>query len=881
MTSKTALKACLMAAVSFSPFAAHAALAADTTAAKAGAETTVSEIVVTVQKRAQSQLTVPITLNVVTGKFVEKMDIQDLHDLSAYTPGFYVQNQSVNDPGLVMRGITDDSTDSTDEPRVSVYQDGVSISRVTASITELFDLERVEVAKGPQTTLFGRSALTGAVSIIQNKATEAKFDYFAKAEVGNYNYQSFEGMVNIPLSENFAIRISGREKHRDGYIDNVLGGPALNGADADAGRFALNYHNGDFNNDLIYNAEWDNPSAVSFKNKSFDPANPNTGAVLGDTSPWSAAALNNSSAIEGGRPLGIRRRVQGVTNITTYRFNDAFKLTNTAAWRQDHSVEVFDPDGFGFPLLTAGDSESGQQFSEEMRLNWDNGGKFSGFVGGSVFGSNARTRTPLAFDERTTLALLTGVLNRANPVAGPVAAYTNPLLLAGELQGLLASYGLSTSSATLGGLANNLQPAHYEQFTTYGGTTSYDLFADGTWKPISKLEISAGIRYTHDDKTSKFSSLETDRSVLGGVLAAAQAQSTVAKGLVQNLGGYGVTTATAGNCNNPLIATYNPLCGLLNGLATPGAYSPAIPASVLPDFALQAQPTNGDGGKQTATLSDSGLSWRLTARYALSPTQSVYATYARGRRPEVLAALAPVLPYGASALSSSAGLARFQPEAAETMDNYEGGYKALLLNKKLTLNAAIYLNKYQHFSSTVLVNGQFITVDAGIANTYGFEGQVNYAVTPKIDVYGVYAYTHGRFGSGLLDGNRFRLTPDHSLSAGASLREHALGGLFDFVPSVQWKSKYFFNDDNGIASKQAGNLVAPILFDQYQNAYALLDLRLSYQRDNAPWRVSLFATNVTDEKYLKDAGNTGADIGLPTYIAGEPRFFGMSISIRR
>jgi outer membrane receptor protein involved in Fe transport len=867
-TSKTALKACLLAAVSLSPFAAASAFAADVDGA--APTTQVTEVVVTVQKRSQSQLTVPITLNVVSGKFIEKMDIQDIHDLSAYTPGFYVQNQSVNDPGLVMRGITDDSTDSTDEPRVSVYQDGVSISRVSAVVTELFDEERIEVAKGPQTTLFGRSALTGAVSIIQNKATEAGFDWFAKAEGGNYNYQAFEGMVNVPLGDHFAIRIAGREKHRDGYIDNVLGGPALNGADAVAGRFALNYRNGDFNNDLIYNAEYDNPSAVSFKNKSFDPANPTTGAVLGDTSPWSAAALNGSPAIYGGRQLGIRRRVEGVTDIATYKINDAFKLTNTAAWRHDRSVEVFDPDGFGFPLLTAGDAESGQQFSEELRLNFDNGGKFSGFLGGSFFGSNARNSTPLAFDERTTLALLTGVLNRTSPVTGPVAAYTNPLLLAGELQGLLASYGLSTSPTTLAGLAGNLQPAHFEQYTTYGGTTSFDFYADGTWKPIAKLEISAGIRYTHDDKTSKFSSFETDRSVLGGVLAAGQIAQA-----------YHFNAASTGNCNIPQVFAANPACQLLAGLATPGAASLAIPANLLPDFALQAQPTTGNGGKQSASLSDSGLSWRLNARYALTPTQSLYVTYARGRRPEVLAALAPSLPYGASAFSASAGQARFLPEAAETMDNYEAGYKSLLFDRKLSFNAAIYLNKYEHFSSTVLQNAQFITVDAGQANTYGFEGQVNWAATSNIDVYGVYAYTHGRFGNGLLNGNHFRLTPDHSLSAGASFRQHAFGGTFDFVPSVQWKSKYFFNDDNGIASKQSGNLIPPVLFDQYQTAYALADLRLSYTRDNRPWRIELYSTNVGDQKYLKDAGNTGADIGLPTYIAGEPRFFGVTVSIRR
>jgi outer membrane receptor protein involved in Fe transport len=189
----------------------------------------VQAIIVTAQKREQDPINVPITLTAYTGAFLDKIGVQDIHDLSLHTPGFFLQNQSVNDPGLVMRGITTDSTDPTQEPRVSIYLDGVSISQIDAASVELFDLERVEVAKGPQTTLFGRAALTGAVNIIENKASEAGFDWSLHAEGGNYNYGLIEGMVNIPLGDTFAIRIAGRDKVRDGDIHNVLGGPALNG----------------------------------------------------------------------------------------------------------------------------------------------------------------------------------------------------------------------------------------------------------------------------------------------------------------------------------------------------------------------------------------------------------------------------------------------------------------------------------------------------------------------------------------------------------------------------------------------------------------------------------------------------------------------------
>ena len=268
------------------PLAAHAQTAAV-------ASDVPPEIVVTAQKREQKLSDVPITITAYTGATLEKQGLQDLHDISVRTPGFYFQNQSVNNPGIVMRGITDDSTDPFDEPRVSIYQDGVSISQIPAAFTQLFDIERVEIAKGPQTTLYGRSALTGAVNIIQNKATEKGFDWMVHGEAGNDNYTFIEGMVNIPLGDAFALRLSGVDKQRDGYIKNLAGGDRLNGVDTAAGRIALNYHpNAAFNDDLLFNYERDRPSGTDFKNKTFNPSNPATGAVLGNTSPFSAAALD-------------------------------------------------------------------------------------------------------------------------------------------------------------------------------------------------------------------------------------------------------------------------------------------------------------------------------------------------------------------------------------------------------------------------------------------------------------------------------------------------------------------------------------------------------------------------------------------------------------
>ena len=112
----------------------------------------------------------PVAVTAYTGQRLEQLGIEQFDDLAAFTPGLEIQEQSPNNPGFVIRGLTSDDGGASSEPRVSVYQDGVSISRARGAYIELFDIERVEVAKGPQSTLFGRGALVGAVNVIQQKA---------------------------------------------------------------------------------------------------------------------------------------------------------------------------------------------------------------------------------------------------------------------------------------------------------------------------------------------------------------------------------------------------------------------------------------------------------------------------------------------------------------------------------------------------------------------------------------------------------------------------------------------------------------------------------------------------------------------------------------
>lgn len=818
--------------------------AAGTAQAQSAAQepvSTVDDIIVTAQLRAQDPIEVPFALTAYSGQFLEKLGVQEFEQLSAFVPGFLVQNQSPNNPGFVMRGITSDSGAATAEPRVSVFQDGVSISKSRGSYVELFDLERVEIAKGPQSTLYGRGALIGAVNLVQNRARPGQIDAEMRAEAGDYGYRAVEGFFNAPLGDNAALRLAGRLKTRDGSVENLLGGADYNGIETQAFRLSGAWTPTDtLRIDLIANHQSDEATGTSFKSIAYDPADPTTGVVLGGPAPWEGAALTPYAAFDGGKSLGLDREVWGVTGLVKWTLSPSLSLNSTTAYRQFSSYETFDADGLSLPLLTAAEDAYGEQWSQEFRLNFDNGGLLSGFAGAGWFREEGYQRTPTQFDERIALAQLAGLLDGSPTSVGhntlPHAAY--PTVAGQFLQAMLTPLGAGTLAAPI---ADNLKPAHIEIPINNAELTSYDLFADLTFKATDRLEFAGGLRYTRDDKTTGYaSSVANGRSIAGGLLAVLQGAVPAAD-----------------------------VPALLGGLAIPNAVN--LPASLLPLFGLTAQPTANNGDFVYADHEDDGFTWRLTARYALSDDASLYANYARGRRPEVLSVSGPAAPLGAPT---------FNVVAAETVDSFEIGAKTALMDGRLRLDGAVFHYAYENFQTTVQEGTRFITTNAGEASSYGFEGQVFWAAADNFDLFGTYGYNHSRFEAGLYDGNRFRLSPDHMASIGAIWRLPVASGKVEVQPTWTWQSKVFFDDNNDVPALQTQNFVADLIQDEYQDSYGLLNLRVRYVPASGNWGVEAFGDNLLDEEYVKDAGNTGDALGLPTFIAGRPASFGVAFTVR-
>ncbi|WP_297512226.1 TonB-dependent receptor [uncultured Caulobacter sp.] len=820
----TLLTASLLALAAAAP-----AFAAETTPASNTEPTQLGELVVTAQKRAQDPVEVPIAVTAYSGKFLEAIGVKAFDELSAFTPGFLVQNQSNNNSGFVMRGITSDSGSATDETRVSIYQDGVPISRSRGSYVELFDMERIEVAKGPQSTLFGRGALIGAVNLVQNKANPGGFDWSAKAEVGTEGRVIGEAMINAPLGAGgAAFRLAARSRQEDGYVKDAAGGDAYNSTDTQAVRAAFHVEPGALKFDLIGNYQVDKTTGTSFKSHTFNPTNPVTGAVLGDTGVSSAATLAPGAGFEGGKPLGLDRKVYGVTALAEYRLSDSLTLSSITAARAFHSTEVFDPDGASLPILTFAEDAKGRQQSQELRLRYDAGGRFSGFVGANYFHETGSWRIPGQMDERLVLALLAGnsPLGISRPNPQPLAYLTNPAYLTQVLQ-----LGFGVPSILAPGIAANLKPIHRETFANYGENTAYDVYADGTFKLTDKFELTAGLRYTTEDRQAGFrSSVDNGGSILGVLINAPTPTNLF-------------LAAQPNAVNNP----------------------------AFPKIGLISQPTSNNGDRYDKKIDDHGLTWRLVGRYAQSENLSLYASYARGRRPDVISASAP---------AAALGAARFSVVDAETVDSYEAGAKGKLMDGRLYLSGAVFRYDYDNFATSFRQGAQVVTLNAGKAKAYGFEGEARLQAGDYWTLFGTYGYNHARLESGLRAGNHFRLSPDHAVSLGALFSREALGGKVTFTPTYTWRSKMFFDDDNDRSDLQASGLFPDTIVDEFQNGYGLLNLCVGFGAVDDRWKVEAFVENLGDVHYLKDAGNTGDSFGIPTFIAGKPRIMGIGVSFR-
>jgi iron complex outermembrane receptor protein len=202
------------------------------------------EIIVTAERREESVLETPIAITALSGEFLEERNLTTVEDLTEFTPSLQIFTEQVNTELYMIRGIGRANEDLSTDSGVAVYVDGVYVSQQGAANAAMYDLERVEVLRGPQGTLYGKNAIGGVINLI-SRAPGDTFDASASAEFGELNLRSFQGAIGGPLGDTVSARLAAMSREKDGAYHSLVTGERGNNIDTQAVRGSLRFAPGD------------------------------------------------------------------------------------------------------------------------------------------------------------------------------------------------------------------------------------------------------------------------------------------------------------------------------------------------------------------------------------------------------------------------------------------------------------------------------------------------------------------------------------------------------------------------------------------------------------------------------------------------------------
>lgn len=183
--------------------------------------TTLEEITVTAQRREASLQDTALAVTALTGDDLGRAGVMDIHDLGVVVPNTHVTESVARDTVFVtIRGIAQRNTGTSSDPTTAFHIDGAYVPRMSGVKANFFDLERLEVLRGPQGTLYGRNSTAGVINLITNKPNPSAMDANFEIDAGDYNFREVEGMLNVPLSDSAAGRLAFVKSDRGGYRDN-------------------------------------------------------------------------------------------------------------------------------------------------------------------------------------------------------------------------------------------------------------------------------------------------------------------------------------------------------------------------------------------------------------------------------------------------------------------------------------------------------------------------------------------------------------------------------------------------------------------------------------------------------------------------------------
>ena len=808
------------------------------TRARDSAPTTLDALIVTAQKREEALQDVPITMSVLPEQLLQDAGVRDIKEMQHLVSGMSVTSTASESQTTVrLRGVGTVGDNPGLESSVGVVIDGVYRPRNGVGFGDLGPVERVEVLKGPQGTVFGKNTSAGLVNVVTRAPS---YSQSAEAEVtaGNYGLFGVSASYNDAISDKAAFSLYGVKRWRDGFLDVETGpGPRTSREDSD-----LDFHG--LRGQLLLE-----PTdrlrirmIADFASRSEECC-----AAVTTTRGPTAAIVDALAGGAGVIPVpDPARRLAYSNDITRQSVEDKgwsaqvdwdtpwmgdATLTSITAMRDWTNLNSGDLDFTTAPIWVrpygAGENDVGfETFSQELRLTGSSGRvdwMLGAFYADEDLVRNDSISMGSAYEPYLSIALINNI---ANSFPAGLVNTGNPFLF------LSQAAGRPFGTTFTGGGSHD----HFEQ-----NARSTALFTNNVWHATDALDLTLGARYTDERKTLR-STLSNPNGGIG--------------------------------CFNGLT---NPaqVGAALAGRGVPGPYIAGLVPTVIGYMCLPWSNVMHNGRDTWQEREEKEWSGSLRASYRWSETLMTYASAARGYKAGGFNLDRVQSSNGLS--SGGSGITPVDDTSfpGEFVDSYELGLKSTLAGGNLLLNAALFQQTFSDFQLNSFLGTSYVVRSIPELKSRGLDLDLMWQTPVSgLSLQGGATYLDAEFGSDLLPDVDLVLLP---------------GATPGFMP--RWQANASMTYEWDFADRMLGrvylggrytgdhNTGSDLDPQKFQEAYTVVDARLVLGSRDRRWAVELWGRNLTDETYSQVGFDAPIQTGSWNAFLGAPRTYGVTLRV--
>ena len=837
------------------------------TGQQAGAET-FEQVTVTAQKRSESLQDVPISISVTDGQKIRDVGMQRAEDLAAYVPNFSVIQEPIGDK-INIRGIQS-GTLAGFEQSVATFVDDIYRGRGTQARWAFLDVERVEVLRGPQPTLFGKNSVAGAVNIVTAKPTDAFEGELSVTIQPEFDATEIQTHLSGPLSDRVRGRLTLLSRELDkGWVDNIVyseNNPAISEL------FSRGSLEWDISNDTVMFLKYESGGFettgqpwVLIKHGPLSQVLAATGIEEGT---GFRAAVGNSGFVPFGLPadpvldLGSISQFEGDAQEAALRLEHNLDmgavLTAVLGYSSYDYQRFADVDMSPLPLLRFDDTEDFEQTSVEVRIASGTGGKFE-TLGGVYYQDSSLFADGLSQFSLSTIDVILGESCASVPGGSAAVVVGDPIASAIAVAGLPGATAATTNACAQTALTQALVPAGVNGASRYAfldqGTESLAAFIQSTWNATKEFRLTAGLRYTTEKKTARQAAFVTD---------------------------YIARNVTPLADQSP--ADPRTLAALLVGEFTPHEFSPSDPGM---------------------TRDENSLTWSFNAQWDVDDNTMLYGSANTGFKAGGFNSFYMGLPQGGGAISDDAAF------EDEQVLSFEIGAKMELLDGRAELNIAAFHTTYDDLQVSVFSgNTTFVVQNAARATARGIELDGRWRPVDNLTLrasVGLLDFSYNSFPNQGCVAEQFLDFREATFQAGIAAGDLVGAGIASLAVTNQSCAMAGVNDLKGRPSAHSPDWTASInaehraALGRYEVASTLdlnhsddvyrqddldpVSLQKAYTKVNATiaigpalgsWDIALLGRNLTDEETFSYVNDTPLFNGARQARMDQPR----TISIR-